>query len=46
MSVKLQEYHAPVWNEPVVMEMGHPGRRGILFAQVEAPIQERVDDAI
>lgn len=33
MNTKLQEYHAPVWNEPVIMEMGYPGRRGVLFGQ-------------
>jgi len=29
--VKLRAYHAPVWDEPVVMELGHPGRRGQVF---------------
>jgi glycine dehydrogenase subunit 2 len=29
--VKLREYHAPVWDEPLVMELGHPGRRGQVF---------------
>jgi glycine dehydrogenase subunit 2 len=29
--VKLREYHAPVWDEPVIMELGHPGRRGQVF---------------
>lgn len=28
---KLPRYHAAVWDEPVVMEMGHPGRRGVVF---------------
>jgi glycine dehydrogenase subunit 2 len=45
MSVKLEEYHAPVWNEPVIMEMGYPGRRGVLFPQTEAAIQDRIGDA-
>ncbi|OJU93426.1 MAG: glycine dehydrogenase subunit 2 [Solirubrobacterales bacterium 67-14] len=26
----LRRYHAPVWDEPVVMEMGSPGRRGFI----------------
>jgi glycine dehydrogenase subunit 2 len=29
--VKLRRYHAPVWDEPIVMELGHPGRRGQVF---------------
>jgi glycine dehydrogenase subunit 2 len=31
----LPAYHAAVWDEPVVMEMGHPGRRGLVFPQAE-----------
>ncbi len=27
----LRSYHAPVWDEPVIMEMGRRGRRGLLF---------------
>ncbi|WP_210482661.1 aminomethyl-transferring glycine dehydrogenase subunit GcvPB [Microvirga antarctica] len=34
-AIKLRNYHAAVWDEPVVMEMGHPGRRGIVFPQAE-----------
>lgn len=45
MSTELKEYHAPVWNEPVIMEMGYPGRRGVLFAPVEAEIEARVGPA-
>ena len=25
----VREYHAPVWNEPIVMELGRPGERGV-----------------
>ena len=31
MSNGLRKYHAAVWDEPLVMEMGAPGRRGVLF---------------
>jgi glycine dehydrogenase subunit 2 len=31
--VKLRDYHAPVWDEPLVMELGYPGRRGQVFAR-------------
>ena len=24
-------YHAPRWNEPIITEMGRPGRRGLMF---------------
>ena len=27
----LRRYHAAVWDEPLVMEMGAPGRRGVVF---------------
>ena len=29
----LRDYHAPVWDEPVVMQLGYPGRRGQVFPQ-------------
>ena len=28
----LRQYHAPVWDEPLVMELGHKGRRGQVYA--------------
>ena len=31
----LREYHAPVWSEPLIMEMGRPGRRGLLFPALD-----------
>ncbi len=27
----MKRYHAPVWDEPLIMDMGRPGRRGQLF---------------
>ncbi len=42
MSDGLRNYHAAVWDEPVVMEMGVPGRRGCHFADVD----ERVAGAV
>ena len=27
----LRRYHAAVWDEPLVMELGAPGRRGMIF---------------
>jgi glycine dehydrogenase subunit 2 len=45
MSTPLREYHAPVWNEPVILEMGYPGRRGIVFDAVEDSVQAAVGGA-
>ncbi len=36
----LKRYHAAVWDEPVVMEMGRPGRRGAVFAAPESDAGE------
>jgi glycine dehydrogenase subunit 2 len=35
---KLREFHAASWDEPLVMRMGHPGRRGMIFPPVEPAI--------
>ncbi|MEU4027576.1 aminomethyl-transferring glycine dehydrogenase subunit GcvPB [Streptomyces anulatus] len=42
MSVKLREYHAPVWNEPVILEMGYPGRRGLAVPEAEDEVRAEV----
>ena len=34
MSSKLRRYHAAVWDEPLIMEMGVAGRRGVHFPVV------------
>jgi len=43
--VKLRKYHAPVWSEPVIMEMGHKGERGILVPEVDEEVQTAVGNA-
>lgn len=40
--IKLKKYHAPVWNEPIIMEMSEKGERGILLPQVEEGIKKEV----
>ncbi len=35
----LRDYHAARWDEPIVMEMGHPGRRGTTFAEPDPEIR-------
>lgn len=41
----LRRYHAALWNEPIIMEMGHGGERGILVPEVEDEIGRVVGDA-
>ena len=42
---KLGRYHAAVWNEPVVMELGHPGRRGQIYPATDPKIRKAVGEA-
>ena len=43
--IKLRKYHAPVWSEPLIMEMGRQGERGILVPEAEEGIKNAVGDA-
>jgi len=43
--VKLRRYQAPVWTEPIIMEMGREGERGIIPPPVEEKIRKAVDEA-
>ena len=43
--IKLRRYQAPVWSEPIIMEMSHKGERGIMVPQAEEDIQTAVGDA-
>lgn len=40
-----RKYHAAVWSEPTVMELGRVGRRGVVIPPVEEEIIELVGDA-
>ena len=42
---RLRRYHAAVWDEPLVMEMGRPGRRGFVLPEATAPVRDAVGDA-
>ncbi len=42
---KLRKYHAPVWSEPLIMEMGRPGERGILVPEAEENVKKSVGEA-
>ena len=39
-------YHAPVWTEPVIMELGRAGERGIAVPEVEPEIRKALGEAV
>jgi glycine dehydrogenase subunit 2 len=39
---RLPNYHAARWDEPIVLEMGRPGRRGLLVGEAEPAVVEAV----
>jgi glycine dehydrogenase subunit 2 len=41
----VKDYHAKVWDEPLIMEMGNEGRRGIAFPEAEAEVRDSVGTA-
>jgi len=41
---ELRRYHAPVWDEPVVMEMGSEGRRGMRLPDAEPEVRAVAGD--
>ncbi len=45
MSPALRNYHAASWDEPVVLELGSPGRRGVLVPPVEPEVAALAGDA-
>jgi len=40
----LRRYHAAVWDEPLVMELGRPGSRGVEVPAVEPELEAEVGD--
>ena len=42
---EIRNYHAPNWNEPVIMEMGSDGRRGIIYRKTNQKIFDELGDA-
>lgn len=44
-NTQLRRYHAPVWDEPIVMEMGIAGRRGCHFPLADETMQKAVGAA-
>ena len=43
--IKLLNYHAPRWDEPLLMDLSNPGERGILVPQSEQAIRDTVGTA-
>ena len=44
MSQHHRRYRSADWDEPLVMELGHPGRRGFSPGEIEPDVCERVGD--
>ncbi len=42
----LRRYHAAVWDEPLVLEMGAPGRRATVFEEPESGVLAAVGDPL
>ena len=43
--IKLRNYHAHVWDEPLLMDLSVKGRRGILVPEAEAEVRAAVGEA-
>jgi len=42
---KVRRFHSPVWSEPIIMEMGRKGEKGILVPEAEEGIKKVVGEA-
>ncbi len=40
--VKVRPYHAAVWSEPLIHELGRSGERGVILPEVEEGVRKRV----
>lgn len=45
MTVRLRNYHSASWDEPVIMALGHPGRRGMVFGEAEPDLRTKMGPA-
>lgn len=39
---RVRNFHAARWDEPVILQMGAPGRRGVVFPEIEPGVASRV----
>lgn len=44
--IKIRDFHALRWDEPVIMEMSVPGERGVLVPKAEETVQQLVGDGV
>ena len=44
--VKLRKYHSASWDEPLIMEMGTKGERGIIPPEAAKEIKEKLGEAM
>ena len=44
--IKIRDFHALRWDEPVIMEMNVPGERGVLVPKAEETVQQLVGDGV
>ncbi len=42
---RLRKFHAAQWNEPLIMELGHPGRRAQVYPEADPAVKKAVGDA-
>ena len=42
---KIRKYHSAVWNNPIIMELGTPGERGVLVPLAERDVEQKVGKA-
>jgi glycine dehydrogenase subunit 2 len=42
---RVRKFHSPVWSEPIIMEIGRRGERGILMPEAEEGIRKAVGEA-
>jgi len=44
--MKIRDYHAPRWNEPIIHELSNPGERGLIPPKSERKIREKIGRGI
>ena len=43
--MKVKDYHAPRWNEPIIHELSSPGERGFIPPRAEEKIKKKIGSA-
>lgn len=42
----MRRYHSARWDEPLVLELGRPGRRGVVFGELAPEVRKAVGDPL